>query len=98
LTNRRRCPAIPALDIELLLRDIDVSGLADGHHRRCAGAAPLQRLEMLEQWAMCPFTQGEEVFPEAPHMILDGKALDLRALSSLQLDAEGFLSEALMRD
>jgi hypothetical protein len=86
------------VEIHLLLRDIDLSCPANGEERRRAWAAPLQRLEIMKQLAIHPLTQGEQLFPESAQMILDSKALDLRAISSLQLDAEGFLSEALVLD
>ena len=78
--------AVSPVEIHLLLRDIDLSRPANRHHRRCAWATPLQRLEILEQLAIRPLKYGEELFFESPQVLLDGEPLDLPAVFLAQLD------------
>jgi hypothetical protein len=69
-----------------LLRDIDVSCPANGHHGQRPMLGPLQRLEILEQLAIRPLKYGEELFFESPQVLLDGEPLDLPAVFLAQLD------------
>jgi len=86
------------LHIHLVPRDIHLTRPANGDHGRHPTLGALQGFEILEQLAIHPLTQGEELFSESPHIILDGKAFDLRAILSLQLDLERVLGEQLLLD
>ncbi len=67
--------AISPLDIHLLLCDIDVAGPTNGDHGRCPLAVPWQGLQILEQLAIHPLEQGEELFPEAAQCLFDREAV-----------------------
>jgi len=86
------------LEIHLLLRDIHLACPAYGNHRRWRWAAPLQRLEILEQLAIYPLTQGEQLFFESLQLLLDREPVKLPAILLTQLDSERFLSEQFMLD
>jgi hypothetical protein len=90
--------AATPLDIELSFGDTDVCRPVNGHRGECPTRRPLQCLQILEQLAVHPLKQGEQLFPESTQRLLDREPVELRPILLAKFHLERVLSEQLLLD